>query len=294
MGDHPSEFDLVTCIGLEFFARRGCDIVVLEVGMGGRLDSTNVIDPPEAAVITAIGLDHTEYLGDTVEKIAAEKAGIIKAGSAAVLAAQQTSVAEVIRAHCDALGVPLAVADRPSSLRTVGRPWMESGFATGGRADPLTGGGASAQNAAAAIETALVLRERGWRIPSEAIRTGLRNACWAGRFEVLSRNPVFIVDGGHNPQGARTVADTLGTLFPGKKVSFLTRGARRQGRPRHSRSRCCPSQSGFILLPPKARAPSPPKSWPANCGRSTVSRRLPASPFRKGFAGRLPTQIPVT
>ena len=223
MTDHPSEFDLVNCIGLEFFARRGCGIVVLEVGMGGRLDSTNVIDSPEAAVITAIGLDHTEYLGDTVEKIAAEKAGIIKAGSAAVLAAQQAPVTEVIRAHCDVLGVPLSVAD-PAVLFTDCRTTLDGErFCYGGEELTLSLVGAhQRQNAAAAIETALTLRKRGWRIPSEAIRTGLRNARWAGRFEVLSRNPVFIVDGGHNPQGARTVAETLGTLFPGKKVSFLT------------------------------------------------------------------------
>lgn len=222
MDDHPSEFDLVTCIGMEFFARRGCDIVVLEVGMGGRLDSTNVIDPPEVAVITAIGLDHMQYLGDTVEKIAAEKAGIIKRGSAAVVAAQQQSIIDVIAARCAQEEVPLTVAD-PAQLFSDCRTTLDGErFCYRGKEMLLSLIGVhQRQNAAAAVETAQRLAARGWKISPEAIQKGLQSARWAGRFELMQREPVFIVDGGHNPQGAQTVADTLRALFPGKKITFL-------------------------------------------------------------------------
>ena len=100
MADHPTEFELVSCIAFEYFKRKGCDIVVLEVGMGGELDSTNVIDTPEVAVITNIGLDHTEYLGDTLEKVASAKAGIIKAGGTAVLYRSTPSVEAVFENRC--------------------------------------------------------------------------------------------------------------------------------------------------------------------------------------------------
>ena len=111
MADHPTEFELVTAIGLTWFARHHCDVVVCEVGMGGEFDATNVIPAPEAAVFCNIGLAHTQYLGDTIEKIAATKAGIIKPGCEAVLYRQTASVEEIIRQRCERLGVPLHLAD---------------------------------------------------------------------------------------------------------------------------------------------------------------------------------------
>ena len=111
MADHPSQFELVTAVAMEYFAERQCDIVVLEVGMGGALDSTNVIDAPEVAVITNIGLEHTEYLGSTLSEIAAAKAGIIKPGCACVCYDSVPEVIDVVKAVCKEKNVPLTIAD---------------------------------------------------------------------------------------------------------------------------------------------------------------------------------------
>ena len=111
MADSPTEFELVTCIAFEYFYRKGCDIVVLEVGMGGELDSTNVIDSPEVAVITNIGLDHTEFLGDTVEKIAETKSKIIKENSVAVLYPSGEGVEKVIKERCKTVGADFKKAE---------------------------------------------------------------------------------------------------------------------------------------------------------------------------------------
>ncbi len=111
MADHPTEFELMTAIALLWYKQEACDVVVLEVGLGGRFDATNIIDAPEAAVIMNIGLDHTAVLGDTVEQIAFEKAGIIKPGTEAVMFQQSESVTDVVRERCEELGVPLHIAD---------------------------------------------------------------------------------------------------------------------------------------------------------------------------------------
>ena len=222
MSEHPTEFELVTAVAFEFFRRKGCDIVVLEAGMGGRLDSTNVIPSPEAVVLTRIGLDHTAELGDTLEAIAGEKAAVVKPGCSVVAYQQQPSVMAVFEEACRRADTRLHPADF-SQLRV--------------RQDDLDGqvfdyrdleglhiallGPHQRCNAAVVVETALALRERGWVITEEALRQGLARARWPGRFELVCRSPRFIVDGGHNPQCAQSVADGLRDYFPGEKAVFL-------------------------------------------------------------------------
>lgn len=222
MEDHPTEFELVTCIALEHYRRRGCGIVVLEAGLGGRLDSTNAIPAPEVAVVTNIGLDHTELLGDTVEKIAAEKGAVIKPGCEAVLYGQTESVEAVIAGLCRTQGVPLTVADF-TQLRVReddrGGQCFDYGDLSGLSICLL--GAHQRNNAAVALETVFALRRRGWVIPEEAIRRGLAQAQWPGRFEILGERPWFVVDGGHNPQCAATVYANLEAYFPGEKAVFL-------------------------------------------------------------------------
>ncbi len=222
MEDHPTEFELVTCIALEYYRRRGCGIVVLEAGLGGRLDSTNAISAPEVAVITNIGLDHTELLGDTVEKIAAEKGAVIKPGCEAVLYGQTAPVEAVIAEICRTQGVPLTVADF-AAVRVLEDSRGGQVFDYGGL-DGLTIhllGAHQRKNAAVALETVFALRRRGWAVSDEAVRRGLARAQWPGRFEILGEHPRFIVDGGHNPQCATTVAANLDDYFPGEKAVFL-------------------------------------------------------------------------
>ena len=221
MEDHPTEFELMTAAALLWYQRERCDIVVLEVGLGGRFDATNIIDAPEAAVIMNIGLDHTAILGDTVEKIAAEKAGIVKPGGDVVLYQQKESVEAVVRAACDAAGAALHVADfsqiAPEFDSLQGQVFSYRGEAY---AIPLPGDH-QLRNAAVVIEVAQVLRARGWKISQDALEHGLYAVSWPARFEPVHEDPCVIVDGGHNPQCARTVTDNLLRYFPEQRRVLL-------------------------------------------------------------------------
>lgn len=204
MSDHPSQFELITAIGMVYFKEQGCDIVVLEVGMGGEFDSTNVIDAPEVAVICNIGLDHTAYLGDTIEKIAATKCGIIKTGSAVVSYANVPSVMEVISKRAADAGDKLYLASDETLTYSIG-----------------LAGSYQRRNALTVLAIIRALRERGWNISEEALRSGLANATWPARFETLSESPLFILDGGHNPQCAQALAEAISERLPSEKVTFL-------------------------------------------------------------------------
>ena len=242
MDDHPSHFELVTAIGFQYFLEEECDIVVLEVGMGGELDSTNAIDAPEVAVLTNIGLEHTEYLGDTLEKIATTKAGIIKKGTSVVCYDSVPEVINTIRKICAEKNVPMRVADMANivpissdidgqvfrflrksisttmGIVTVGRNMVKETEET--YRLPLLGNH-QLHNAAVVLKAVDVLNEKGWKIPDESIRKGLANVSWPARFEVLSKDPVFVLDGGHNPQCAEALTASLEEYFPGEKIVFL-------------------------------------------------------------------------
>ncbi len=222
MEDVPTEFELITALAMEFFRRKGCDIVVLEVGMGGELDSTNVIDTPEAAVICAMGYDHTRELGDTMTEIASAKAGIIKPGGQVVAYGQNPEAQAVFERVCRERGATLRYPDygaltagafdltgQSFSYRELKDLWI-----------PLAGA-YQLNNAAVAITAAQVLREEGWPVTDETIRQGLRETSWPARFEVLQRHPVFIVDGGHNPHGIQATAESLRRIFPGRQFFFV-------------------------------------------------------------------------
>lgn len=222
MADVPTEFELITALGMLYFAQERCDIVVLEVGLGGALDSTNVIDPPACAVITALGMDHVKELGPTLADIAAAKAGIIKPGSPVVSYGGAPEADRVIAAAAAACGAPLTVADFARlTLRGAGLEGQTFDY------DGLTGltlpllARYQPRNAVVAIEALRALRARGWQIPDSAIRQGLAQVRWPGRFELLRRDPPFLLDGSHNAHGMRATADSLRALFPGEKFVFL-------------------------------------------------------------------------
>lgn len=221
MEDSPTEFELVTCIAMEYFARNRCDIVILEVGMGGEFDSTNVIDCPEAAVIVNIGLDHTGVLGETVEEIAQAKAGIIKGGSV-VMYRSSPSVEAVFAHKCAETGAELRPADFGSiQLRDQGF-WGQQ-FDCKGRENlelPLLGEH-QRKNTAVVLETLDVLKTKGWSITEEHIREGLRTVSWPGRFELLRKEPVFFADGGHNPQCMESLAENIRSYLPGRGLTAL-------------------------------------------------------------------------
>ena len=223
MTESPTEFELVTCIAMEYFVRRGCQIVVMEVGMGGELDSTNVIAAPEASVICNIGLDHTEVLGDTLEKIASAKAGIIKPGCPAVIYRAAPSVEAVFEEKCRAVGAELHKADF-DAIRLHTHDLTGQVFDFGRFQDlhlPLLGEH-QLKNAAVVLTTADVLKTRGWAITDENIRQGLATVRWPGRFELLRKDPLFIVDGGHNPQCIEALVQNIRQYLAGRPLTVLT------------------------------------------------------------------------
>ncbi len=221
--ERPTEFEMVTAIGFEYFARHKCDIVVCEVGMGGEFDATNVIPAPEAAVICNIGLDHTEVLGDTLEKIAGAKAGIIKPGCDAVLYRERPSVEAVFEERCKALNAPLHKADFDSlhllSHSLEGQVFDWERFHA--LRLPLLGEH-QLHNAAVALTAARVLQKRGWKITDEQIREGIESVRWPGRFELMRKDPMFIIDGGHNPQCIEALVKNIRDYLPGRELTVLT------------------------------------------------------------------------
>ena len=223
MTESPTEFELVCCIAFEYFYRMKCDIVVLEVGMGGAMDSTNVIEAPEVAVITNIGLDHTEYLGDTVEKIAETKSGIFKENGHAVVYRSTPSVEAVYERICAEKNVSLKKADF-GTLKLKSHSLEGQVFDCGSRKDlvlPLLGDH-QLHNAAVVLAIADTLMEAGWNITEENIRDGIRDVRWPGRFDIVSRDPLFIIDGGHNPQCIEALVKNIEDYLPGRRVIALT------------------------------------------------------------------------
>ena len=249
-GEHPTEFELMTAVALKHFARSGCDIAVLEVGLGGTLDSTNVIAAPEVCVITRIGLDHTALLGDTYEQIASQKAGIIKHGASVVSYPQDDEGAtRAIAAAAQAADCTVTMPDFAQlKVGEVNGQAMRSFDYCGKAYQTSLLGSYQPCNAAMAIECALRLRERGWKISDDDIERGIARARWQGRFEIVETGesgfgdsgeiaeqdgeikseggcrkagPAILVDGGHNPQGAQVLADSLRDLFPNKKILFV-------------------------------------------------------------------------
>jgi len=223
MEDKPTEFELITALAMLYFKRHNCDIVVLEVGMGGELDSTNVIPAPEVAVLTAMGMDHVRELGPTMSDVARAKAGIIKTGCSAVSYGGNADADAVFASVCAERKVPLRTPDFsaivPGEFNLDGqffsyKDWQNVSIPLVGRYQM--------NNAAVVLETVGLLREKGWNITDDHVREGLRLTRWPARFEILQRDPVFIVDGGHNPHGIRATADSLQRLFPGRKFTFVT------------------------------------------------------------------------
>jgi dihydrofolate synthase/folylpolyglutamate synthase len=223
MGEnHPTEFELVTAIAFEYFYRRKCDIVVLEVGLGGRFDSTNIIDTPELAVITTISYDHMDRLGNTLTEIAFEKAGIIKPGGDVVLYGQSPEVEKVFEEACAQRGATLHRTDFSSLvLHEYGIDGQIMSYERYDRLRISLLGSHQTHNAAVAVQAAEQLNQKGYRISEAALKRGLLNTKWPGRLEILSRNPIVIIDGAHNAEGAFVLRKALDEYFPGKPVTLI-------------------------------------------------------------------------
>lgn len=211
-----SFFELVTALGFLYFAEQDCDIVILECGLGGRYDATNVVEAPEISVIMPIGYDHTAVLGSTLSQIAGEKAGIIKPRRPVVCTRQETEALAVIRQTCYEQNAPLHMVDI-NSITPLSDSLDGQSFRYRDRTlcIPLLGAH-QLENAAAAIECAQLLG-----LHDEAIRDGLSAAHWPCRLEVIERKPPFILDGAHNPHGAAALAKGLRHYFPNARFCFI-------------------------------------------------------------------------
>ena len=223
MQEQPTEFELVCGIAFEYFKRKNCDIVVLEVGMGGEFDATNVIKVPEVAVITNIGLDHTDYLGSTLEEIAKTKSGIFKEGGNAVVYRGTAGVEAVFEEVCAQKNVSLKKADF-DGLQLRSLDLFGQTFDCGARKNlqlPLLGDH-QLHNASVVLSVIDTLIEKGWNISEENIYEGIRDVSWPGRFDIVSRDPLFIIDGGHNPQCIDALVKNIQDYLQGRKVIALT------------------------------------------------------------------------
>lgn len=222
MADRPTEFELITAVGFEIFRRKKVDIVVLEVGLGGRYDSTNIIKSPLLSVITGIAFDHMQLLGNTLAAIASEKAGILKKNRPAVMAKLADEAKQVISAEAVLQNAPLSEVDPDRiTVHTDDLSGIVMDYKDRKNLRTTLIGGYQPRNIALVCEAVDALRGVGVSIGEDALYAGIAAAKWPARFELLQADPIVVFDGGHNEEGVRAAVETAKRVF-GKKVVILT------------------------------------------------------------------------
>lgn len=223
MADHPTEFELITAVGFEIFRRKHCDVVVLEVGLGGRYDSTNVIEEPLLSVITGIAFDHMQLLGSTLSEIASEKAGIIKFRRPVVTAKLDPEAAAVIEAEAAAKEAPLRTV-APERIKVSAQSLSGILMDYKGYTGLCTSliGSYQPKNIALVCEAVRALEECGIAVGEDALYRGIAEAKWPARFELLQKDPPVVFDGGHNEEGVTAAVATAEKVFGGRKPVLLT------------------------------------------------------------------------
>lgn len=222
MDECPTEFELLTAIAFEFFKREECDYVVMETGLGGRLDSTNVIEDPVLSVITGIALDHTSILGDTVEKIAYEKSGIIKKGRPVVLGELPDEAYGVIKDYADTMDAPVHRVNMDDmSFWCSTLAGSEFVYKNTRKYNLSLLGEHQLKNAMLVLKVCDVMSDMGITVHDHPRRMGLSEVRWPARFEMLSKDPLIIFDGAHNPQGISAAVYNIKKYFGRKKAVLL-------------------------------------------------------------------------
>lgn len=218
----PTVFEMETALAFLYFKEKRCDIVTLEVGCGGLLDATNVITTTLMEVIASISMDHTDLLGDTLAKIAAQKAGIIKPDTMVVSAQQKSEAAQVIEDTCKEQHCTLQMVDE-SKISNVhyGAEGQTFSYKTWENVAISLAGSYQIKNAALALEGVEALRKLGYALSDQQVREGLLHTVWRGRFTTLRRDPTVIIDGAHNPAAALELKESLERYFPGKTLYFV-------------------------------------------------------------------------
>lgn len=219
---HPTSFEAETALAFAYFKEQGCDIVVMECGMGGRLDATNIIENTLVSVLASISMDHMQYLGKTLEAIAAEKAGIIKSGCPVVSALQEEAAMQVIEKIANEKGCKLTVA-QPAEVKKVryGLEKQRFDYKTWKNLEITLAGNHQIDNALLAIKVLEELNDLGYAVSEKALRKGLQETKWPGRFTVVGKKPYFIVDGAHNADAAKKLAETIEFYFTNRRIIFI-------------------------------------------------------------------------
>lgn len=220
--NHPTPFEVETALAFLYFKEKKCDIVVLETGLGGTLDATNVVTNTLAAVITSVSKDHMMFLGDTLEEIAESKAGIIKPGAVVVTAEQEPEVMEVLRRKAEKEGCKLvAVSGQDVTKIKYGMEKQRFDYGNYKGMEITMAGKHQIANAVLAMEVLFPLEENGVRISERAFREGFKKTQWQGRFSVIAKKPLFIVDGAHNEDASLKLADSIRFYFTNKKIIYI-------------------------------------------------------------------------
>jgi dihydrofolate synthase/folylpolyglutamate synthase len=218
---HPTKFEVETGAAFLWFDRKKADLAVVEVGMGGIEDATNLIKKPAVSVLAAIGMDHMQYLGGSLSEIAEKKAGIIKEGCPVVTQHQDEEVLEVLRRHCEQKGCSLTIADGSKARVTMGSATENRFVYEDEEYEICLGGRFQVDNAVNAIEALHVLQKDFPDVTQRTIVQGLRSVVWPGRFERIGTGPEFYLDGAHNPPAARRLKESLNIYFTGRKIVYI-------------------------------------------------------------------------
>lgn len=218
----PTIFEIETALAFLYFVEQKCDIVILETGLGGALDATNVITTSVMEVITSISMDHMEFLGDTLGKIALQKAGIIKPHTAVVSAMQETEAAEVILDVCRKKECICNMVD-PKQIEHIsyGCDGQSFSYKNWDNIKISLMGSYQIKNATLALEAIEALRELGYQLNDNAVYQGMKKAVWKGRFTIISKEPFIIMDGAHNQAAAEELVRSLKLYYPGKKFYYI-------------------------------------------------------------------------
>lgn len=223
---HPTSFEMETAFAFLYFKEAKCRYVVLETGMGGETDATNVVETTVLSIITSVGMDHMKFLGRTLGEIAAQKAGIIKKGVPVVVLRQQKDVMEAVSAKAAEMGSPLCVVEK-EFLRNVRYGFPVQSF---DYRPPQEGylnlkihmaGTYQIENASLAVAAVGMLGRQGISVSEDALRTGLGDAVWEGRMSVICRNPLFLIDGAHNRNAARALGDSIEQYFTNREIIYI-------------------------------------------------------------------------
>ncbi|MBR1931906.1 MAG: bifunctional folylpolyglutamate synthase/dihydrofolate synthase [Lachnospiraceae bacterium] len=219
---HPTPFEVETALAFWYFREQNCDIVVLETGMGGLQDATNLITTTEVAVLASIGMDHMQFLGKTLTEIAGNKAGIIKKDCIVVSMLQKGEAMQVVEKAALALGCSLQIADKKAAEHihygVTGQQFDYGGFK---KLKITLAGSYQIDNAVLAVETVLALGKKGFEISEQALRQGLEKTEWYGRFSVLGKSPLFLADGAHNEDAAVKLAESIEFYFTNKRIIYI-------------------------------------------------------------------------